>query len=386
MSEYQYYEFQAIDRPLDQGAQQALRAISSRARITTTSFTNHYEWGDLKADPHALVERWFDLHLYLTNWGTRRLIMRLPGRFLDCLDLAPFLGEVDWVEVTASGDNLIVDLCRDSEERDDDWYDGEDWGDGSGRLAALAPLRADVLSGDLRLFNLLWLTAVEDGAFPDDTAEPLPGIGPLSGALEAFADFFRIDPDLVEAAAESAARAAAPPEDDLRGALAALSEGDKTALLLRVAGSDPHVGAELRSMARKNRREPSAPLRTVGALLLRAREIGETRERAEAERREAERRRQAEEAARARRTRLDALRKRGAGIWQEIEGEIERRNPSGYDRAAGLLADVQTVAAEDGSEGDFRRRLAAIRARHGTKRRFIERLDRLERSGGEPAP
>jgi hypothetical protein len=50
MSEYQYYEFQAIDRPLDRAAQDALRSISSRARITATSFTNHYEWGDLKGD------------------------------------------------------------------------------------------------------------------------------------------------------------------------------------------------------------------------------------------------------------------------------------------------------------------------------------------------
>jgi hypothetical protein len=51
MSEHQYYEFQAIDRPLDRTAQEALRSISSRARITATSFTKHYEWGDLKGDP-----------------------------------------------------------------------------------------------------------------------------------------------------------------------------------------------------------------------------------------------------------------------------------------------------------------------------------------------
>jgi hypothetical protein len=38
MSEYQYYEFQAIDRPLDPAAQQALRSISSRARFTATRF------------------------------------------------------------------------------------------------------------------------------------------------------------------------------------------------------------------------------------------------------------------------------------------------------------------------------------------------------------
>jgi hypothetical protein len=37
VSEYQYYEFQAIDRALDRGAQQDLRSISSRARIRATS-------------------------------------------------------------------------------------------------------------------------------------------------------------------------------------------------------------------------------------------------------------------------------------------------------------------------------------------------------------
>ena len=77
MSEYQYYEFLAIDRPLDRAARDALRSISSRARITVTSFTNHYEWGDLKGDPREFMERWFDLHLYLANWGTRRLMLRV---------------------------------------------------------------------------------------------------------------------------------------------------------------------------------------------------------------------------------------------------------------------------------------------------------------------
>lgn len=99
MSEYQYYEFQAIDRPLDHAAQDALRSISSRARITATTFTNHCEWGDLKGDPCKFMERWFDLHLYLANWGTRRLMLRVPVRFLSPTDIDPFLREIDWVEV-----------------------------------------------------------------------------------------------------------------------------------------------------------------------------------------------------------------------------------------------------------------------------------------------
>jgi hypothetical protein len=43
MSEYQYYEFQAIDRPLNAVDREALRALSERARITANSLTNAYE-------------------------------------------------------------------------------------------------------------------------------------------------------------------------------------------------------------------------------------------------------------------------------------------------------------------------------------------------------
>jgi hypothetical protein len=40
MSEYQYYEFQALDRPLTAEQISELRAYSSRARITSSSFVN----------------------------------------------------------------------------------------------------------------------------------------------------------------------------------------------------------------------------------------------------------------------------------------------------------------------------------------------------------
>ena len=379
MSEYQYYEFQAIDRPLDRAAQQALRSISSRAQITATSFTNHYEWGDLKGDPRELVARWFDLHLYQSNWGTRRLIMRLPKHLLNRKDIDAFLGQLDWVEVLTSGDNVILDMSRHEVEPDDDLDDGTGW------LASLAPLRSDVLAGDLRLFYLLWLTAVQDGLVDDDEVEPMRGIGPLTGALEAFANFFVVDPDLVQAAAELEAEGAATSKDDLRRVLAATSDRDKTELLLRVAEGDVHVAAELRRSVRKQGPGVSAPCRTAGALRERAQEIAEARERGLAERLEAGRRRQAKEAEKARRVRLDEIKRRGESVWREIEQEIERRNPSGYDRAASLLSDLQALAEEQKDQQDFDHRLALIRARHEKKGKFIERLIQLKSDRGERA-
>ena len=371
MSEYQYYEFLTIDRPLDQAAQEVLRSISSRARITATSFINHYEWGDLKGDPRKFMERWFDLHLYLTNWGTRRLMLRVPGRFVNAGDIDRFLGEIDWVDAWTSGENLIIDIQRDEEG-------GDDWDDGSGRLAALAPLRADVLSGDLRLFYLLWLTAVQDELIPEDEIEPLPGIAPLTGALEGFAEFFWIDADLVQAAAETGVDDPVTSMDDLRKTFATIPEREKVELLLRVAEGDSYVGAELRSRHRKKSLMP-AGRRTAGALRMRAQEIRKRREGAEAERREAERRRQVAEAEKARRVWLKTLKQRGASVWREIEQEIERRNSSGYDQAMNLLSGLQALAAEEGSQDDFNRHVGSIRARHRKKGKYIERLNKLGR-------
>jgi hypothetical protein len=371
MSEYQYYEFLAIDHPLDRAAQDKLRSISSRARITATGFTNHYEWGDLKGDPCKFMERWFDLHLYLANWGTRRLMIRVPKGILNQADVNPFLRKVDWVEVWTSGDNSIIDI----QHHEDGGYD--DWDDGSGRLAALAPLRTDLLSGDLRLFYLLWLTAVQNEFIPDNEIEPLPGIGPLTAALQGFAEFFGIDPDLVEAAAELAAADAPMSRNELRDALAVIPEREKAELLLRVVEDDTRVAPELRRRVRKKNPAP-ATHRTAGTLRLRAKEIAGARERAEAERLEAKRRRQAADAEKARRARLKILKQRGASsVWREIEQEIERRNPTGYDNAMSLLSDIQVLAVEEGNYDDFERRLGSIRARHQKKGKFIERLNKL---------
>jgi hypothetical protein len=287
-----------------------LRALSTRAQITATSFTNSYEWGDFKGDSAQLMDRWFDLHLYLANWGTRRLMIRLPRRLVDRQRLDALLREVDCAGLRVSGENLVLDI-HDEVELDD-------WDDGSGWLTALAPLRADVLAGDLRLFYLLWLIAVEADVFLLDESEPLPGIGPLTGALEAFRDFFHVHADLVEAAAERPAAIAVgtPSSEGAREIIAAMADREKTDMLMRLFNGDPHVTAELWVLVRERLISPAdgppAAARTVGELRSRAEAIGLARERMQAEKAAAERQRRAEEAEKARRRRLDADRTAGA--------------------------------------------------------------------------
>ena len=380
MSEYQYYEFQAIDRPLGEADRAALRKLSSRADITATRFTNEYHFGDFHGNPRKLMERWFDLHLYHASWGTRTIMIRIPKQLLDASRLDEFISEVDEVELHAAGKNVIVEISFNSEESGRGYGYGDDGV--RGLLDELAPLRYDLLAGDLRLFYILWLTALERDFFLPDRPEPLPGIGPLSASLAEFARFFGVDRDLVQAAAESPSGS---DRDDLladvsREVIQSIPEDEKSALLLRLANGDPHVAAELRNRIRAARAIAEArsgrKRRTVAEIRKRSLAVSEERKAAAAKKREEQRHRKAQEAARAQRARLDSMNRRGARVWDEVERELQYVSGPSYDRATALLVDLRTLAQEEGTEVAFERRVQSIRERHARKPRFIERLDK----------
>jgi hypothetical protein len=379
MSEYQYYEFLAVDRPLSAADRKALRQVSSRAKITARSFTNSYEWGDFRGNPQTMMERWFDLHLYLANWGTRRLMMKLPRRLVDSDRLATMMNGVAGFELGMAGESVVADITRDEEGGRDTWSDGSEW------LEKLAPLRADVLAGDLRVFYLAWLMGVETEVVDAEEPEPLPGLGPMTEALEAFADFFMLDPDLVAAAAVRPAAMRAEPvsAEAARRRIAAMDDPAKTGLLVRLFEGDPHVAIELRSMIQGHDEDsvPAAAPRTAGALLERAEAIRLAREEKEAEAAEAQRKLREDQEEMARRVHLKGVRRRGERVWDEIETGIARRNAAGYNAAVGLLLDLQEIAEGDGTLEDFSRRLSAVRQRHAAKGGFIKRLGMFRPTG-----
>jgi hypothetical protein len=372
MSEYQYYEFQAVDRPLTERERKELRALSTRARITATSFVNSYEWGDFKGNPDKLMERCFDLFVYVANWGSRRFTMRLPKGLVELNELKRFLVNKDVGTARQTTENVIVDLWRDELELEY-WDAGDEW------MGALAPLRADVLHGDLRVFYLAWLIAVEMDELPDNALEPLPGIGPLTASLEAFADFYVIDRDLLAAAASIGTGAPRSTDGSVEERIRALPEEEKVALLVRLhEGDDPHLGAKLRRRLLAPEGPAASPpraLRTVAELRVTAQRLKEEREATERKRAEAARRKREKEEAAAKVQRLKALAARGDTVWQEVEGQINLRNPAGYAQAVALLADLRDLAGEQGQPEDFARRLVEIRLRHERKGQFIERLD-----------
>ncbi len=373
MSEYQYYEFLAVDRPLSDEDQQALREISSRARITRSSFTNHYHWGNLKAVPSRLLLRYFDLHVHVSNWGSKELLIRLPTSALSDHDLAPFhLDDSDWFTARKTRQGWLIEISMHDEEA----YEWSEADDGSGWMGVLAGLRQELLAGDLRLFYLCWLWRVQEGEVDDESVEPLAGIGPLTASQEALADFIGLDPLLLKAA--TACGADASVSADREAFIAALPAAEKDALLLRLMNGESHVGAELQQrFQRQKAAEASVERRTVDELRIIA-NASHQRQReaylAEKARREAERQ-AAEE--RARRQRLDRVARQGERAWKEVLSEIASRKPKGYERAANLLRDLQALAVERDEQPAFQARLERIVSEHRRKGRFLEQLERV---------
>src|SRR5262245_21745446 len=142
MSEYQYYEFRAIDKPLDRAAMEALRKITSRAEITPTSLTNEYHWGDFKGDPDKLMEKYFDANLYYANWGTHQWMMRVPAKLLPLSSAESYTAEHS-LRVWKTKDHVILDFVAGTEDWGE-WVEGGEW------MASFISLRSDLMAGDLR--------------------------------------------------------------------------------------------------------------------------------------------------------------------------------------------------------------------------------------------
>ena len=198
MSEYQYYEFQAIDKPLSEKDTQALRNLSSRAQITLTSFVNTYNWGDFKGNPLTLMEKYFDAFLYVANWGTHWFMLRIPLKFTN-FELIKKYCYGENATVYKKRENLIFEFI--SETDDYEWEEGEN------QLSTLILLRSDIIRGDYRCLYLAWLYCAHNGNFEYDEFEPPvpPGLGDLNASLKSFVDFMRIDSVLIAVAAENSA-------------------------------------------------------------------------------------------------------------------------------------------------------------------------------------
>jgi hypothetical protein len=377
MSEYQYYEFHAIDRPLTEKEMRELRAYSTRARITPTSFVNDYSWGNFKGDEDAWMEKYFDAFLYVANWGTRVLKLRLPSRLLDLETAHLYCSGEQAFAREKSGQVILTFMSED--EGGDGWVEGDGW------LSSLISVRAELARGDMRGLYLGWLLCAQSGELDDEDIEPPvpPGLGQLSASLESLVKFLRIDTDLLHVAALASLQMVDVREKqaEIRKWVAELQADEKDDVLARlIAGEDIAPATELRrrfvrectqegqQTARQSRR------RTAAELLRSAEDLAEENRRVAAQKAAEEKARRERKTAILRAKHLDEIAGREPGLWNEVENLISTKQPKSYDSAVELLVDLRDLASRKGKTDEFRTGLDAICMAHARKPSFLKRV------------
>jgi len=382
MSEYQYYEFAAIDRPLTPQQQAELRSRSTRATITASSFINEYHWGDLKGDPLDWMRRYFDAHVYYANWGSCSLLLRLPRATLEKAVLNAFVlpaRRSSAFSASATDEHWILDWSEWDEEGSGEYE--RFWDEESQRwMARLLPLRDELLRGDTRPLYLGWLARLGKGELDDAAMEPpLPaGLRTLSGAQQALVEYLLIDPDWLEAAAE--ASEPLPASDETAPAIDAWLDAQtpetlRAALRLLLEGCGAQAEREVRrrflDWQRSQQPVVAVPTRRrVADIAVLRQGVAQRRLERERQAREAEEARLRAERQRS----LERLANDADAAWADIDRTLQRGSGAAYDQALQSLRALAEALALAGREREFRLGLDRLQQSHGRRGAWVKRL------------
>jgi hypothetical protein len=376
MSEYQYHEWQAVDRVLTPEEQTAVNDLSSHIEVSSSRAVVTYDWSGFRHDPKQVLLKYFDAYFYLANWGSLRLMFRFPKGLLDEADILPYCVD-EYISFEAIGKYQVLDLDFNPDDGSD-WMEEED-----ASLSHLIRLRADLLEGDFRLLYLAWLKAMtmygdpyedeeydkDDPDLADYKREPPvpPGLKKLSPSLQNFVQVFEIDPFLVQAAAEASPDLKEALAVDYRELIGRLPRAECDDFLARLADGDPSVGLALRKrLGAFLPQECPQPVgrRTLQHWLQRAEQLEK-----------AEKKRKAEAVRQKHIAEMKALATREAQVWQQVDTLLDtgRKIASVYDEATVLLERLKQLADFQDKQDSFQARLHQLAQKYASRPSLIGR-------------
>ena len=375
MSEYQYYEFLAIDRPLTAEEMAALRALSTRAHITPVSFTNEYQWGNFKGNPDDLMRRFFDAHVYVANWMTAIFMVRLPIEAIP-KKTADAMAVDGVLDLDTTNTHWVITWSLNESEN----YDRFGMEDGRGWMARLTPVRDELLRGDIRSLYIGWLAAVTREMVDNDDPEPLPleGLGSLTAAQQALAEFLEVDEDLLAGAGigSPALQVGELSQKEMDDWLGELPRDEVLALLKQLLeGQGLKAERTLKNRFSEWRRglkgdSEQAPWRSVEELKKNA----ETAKKKRLEREKREQERLQTKRRKKREAYLASLAKDFPKAWKVAEQQVARGSGPAYDEACRTLVDISEAYSLHASRGDFKQELKRFMANHIRRKAIVQRL------------
>jgi hypothetical protein len=368
MSEYQFYEFRAIDKPLSRKDKVEIGSWSSRSDPSNTGATFIYSYGNFPKDEMTVVEQYFDAMFYISNWGSKRLIFKLPNSHVDVKHLKQYC--TDGLSITSKPEFTLIDIDISEEEGNDEWIEGE------GCLSSLASLRDDIISGDYRSLYLIWLkVSIEDilndcGVTEPESYEPnIPeNLQALNGALLDLIEIFEIDKDAIEVAAQRSAMLTNESNQDHFEDIESLSESEKNDFLKRLLQSEPQLSAKLKNRLKKvpshDKGINKGKRRTIEEMAQAVRKLKEQKN--EKKKKELEQRELAK---------LGQTEKDESYLWNQSEFLIKQKNTKAYDEAIQILKELKALAKHKKQYSTFCEKIEEIRLRYTRLSGLIVRID-----------
>lgn len=363
--EYQYYDFQAIDRPLTKAEQDYVQSLSSRVIPTATRAVFTYSYGDFRGNPLSVLEKCFDAMLYVANWGSYQLAFRFLKSAVNVPALKPYCVD-NIIEVSTSGKYVTLNIEIHEEEGSGWIEENNNW------LSGLIPLRQAILQGDYRVLYLAWLqaAAVSD-YFEDDAQEPPvpPNLQKLNAPLKSFVDWLEMDLDLIAVAAQ-VSQTQKELQEPFKDWINALSDKEKTKLLVEIVTGDSAIASQLQ--ARLRQKFAQTPELSSKSDVDR-RHFSELQ--ALAKTHSSERRAKEKAAAKAkRRKHLESLKSQQGQIWETIQDLIARKQAKPYEQAIQHLIDLRDLAALEGNSDIFQSRIRQMQADYSTRTGLLRRM------------
>ncbi|WP_372739737.1 hypothetical protein [Neptunomonas sp.] len=371
MSEYQYYRFERQDGYLDSKARQALRAISSRADITATSFQIYYNYSDLKAEPQEVMLKHFDIGFYYADWGSIDAYIKLPlGTIPDAVLWCETHGF--YVHQTHEWELLIFSI-----EEYYEYFDDENADD---FFQHLAGLRSELMQGDWRLFYFMWL---EEFDFNNELdAIPLIQFDfeHLNEGLLAFAALYNIPLALVKALSmvlnAKPSHQAKHPQFQFDAWLNNLTEADKNALLSTIFEQGQLTRHQALAMTQKesaNKDEAYQYWLSPDAI---APYIEQAQRQLEQEQAEALAKKLAIEKVEKEKA-LTGIYSQREKCWQHAQEQANRTCASGYDQASRYLHQLFEAYQFKGDTAAFKRRFKLFMTTNNSRKALLNRLSDL---------
>ncbi|MGL5487227.1 MAG: hypothetical protein ACRDC6_13220 [Shewanella sp.] len=371
MSEYQYYKFERVDGQLAPHARQTLRAISSRAEISATTFQVYYTYSDLKADPAELMLNYFDIGFYYADWGSIDAYLKLPaGTIPDALLGVSRYG----LQVEESDEWQLLTF---SIEEYGEYFDDEQ---AENFFQHLAALRTALIQGDWRLVYLMWLKACEFNEEIDRIPLIHFDFERLSEEAQAFATLYDIPLAWVNALAmvlkAHPSHPARQAELQFNGWFHQLTDAEKQMLLSTLFEQGQLTRHQALAMTRKesaNQDEAYQYWLTPDVIAPYVEQAQRQLQQAQAEARAKKMALEKAEKEKA----LTAIYQQREHAWQQAQEQADRACASGYDAASRHVHQLWEAYQFKGDSPEFARRFKQFVVANNSRKALLTRIKDL---------